>query len=527
VTCSGITAQTDTLLTAFTTPESCLLAGKCWQPRFGSTIRTEQSLSKSASQTMGCFSGVAGTSIGQKLIPASNLIPADRMFYLTDETGRILTRSVTDDVVRIGTNDPTLLMTTSEWSLGEGRQLCGDGTYFIADFDLSCVPAWPVDWPFVFFNDLNTGKRFAIHNWGDLKGLSTPFIVGRLTSPALNNDRLNGASPFLPLILPSGKTVLATKNFYGALCYLTYDYTINTATCATSIPLATKWTINILSEQLIKSQIRNNFCVDVNGASHANGATLIAHDCHVGDNQRWTYNPQQQSLRVKHSGKCLDIPGGNGFAGQTVWQWDCLNNVAQKWIYNSIDKSIRWAGNTDLCLDVSGGSNQNGAPLLLWHCHGGISQIWTFGSSGTSTPPPPPATPPPTTYCGHCTAPGAAALFVGQTLRSGTDWTVGSSSIRASTGTQVCAQTDGKICIKTNGLAREVWCSNTWQSAANTYTLTMQNDGNLVSKNSGGSVIWQSNSARANNNYCALLQTDNNWVIYDPGCTAIWANNRF
>jgi len=137
--------------------------------------------------------------------------------------------------------------------------------------------------------------------------------------------------------------------------------------------------------ELIKSQIRDNFCIDVSGGSHANGATLIAHDCHVGDNQRWTYNSQEQSLRVKHSGKCLDVPGGNGFAGQQVRQWDCLNNGAQKWIYNSVDRSIRWAGNLGLCLDVSGGGNYNGAPLLLWNCHGGVSQIWNVPSNVPSS----------------------------------------------------------------------------------------------------------------------------------------------
>jgi hypothetical protein len=274
------------------------------------------------------------------------------------------------------------------------------------------------------------------------------------------------------------------------------------------------------TEQLIKSQIRDNFCVDVPGASNANGATLIAWDCHSGDNQRWTYNSQEQSLRVKHSGKCLDVPGGNGFAGQQVRQWDCLNNGAQKWIYNSVDRSIRWAGNLGLCLDVSGGSNHNGAQLLLWHCHGGISQIWSFGSI---TPPPPP----PPTHCGHCTASGAAALLVGQTLRSGADWTVGSSSIRASTGTQVCAQSDGKICIKTNGLAREVWCSNSWRGAGS-YTLQMQDDGNLVSRDGGGGVVWQSNTGgRPKQNYCAVLQTNNNFVVYDPACGVIWATNAF
>jgi hypothetical protein len=129
---------------------------------------------------------------------------------------------------------------------------------------------------------------------------------------------------------------------------------------------------------MIKSQIRDNFCMDIPGWSTSNGAIPIMHDCHNGVNQQWAYNSQDQTLRVLHSGKCLDVPNGNGVQGQKVQQWDCINNGNQKWIYNSIDKSIRWAGNMFLCLDVSGGSDKNDAQLQLWNCHGQNPQIWNI-----------------------------------------------------------------------------------------------------------------------------------------------------
>jgi hypothetical protein len=135
-------------------------------------------------------------------------------------------------------------------------------------------------------------------------------------------------------------------------------------------------------QQLIKSQIRDNFCIDVGGWSTANGAGIQMWDCHGGGNQRWTYNSNEQTLRVQHSGKCLDNGGGNGVQGQKIHQWDCMpNNRNQQWIYNSIDRSIRWAGNTGLCLDVSGGSNLNGARLQLWPCGpNNNAQIWNVAS---------------------------------------------------------------------------------------------------------------------------------------------------
>jgi len=369
VTCSGITAQTDTLLTAFTTPESCLFAGKCWQPIFGSTIRTEQSLSVNASQTMGCFSGVAGTSIGQKLIPAPNLIPADRIFYLTDETGRSLTRDNDQVWIAWGYVDPTLLMTTSPWYPGEGRQLKNGYLYLISNYSLisSSVPAWPVDWPFVFFNDLITEKRFGVKLNDDLKGFS--LKIGSLISPALNNDCSDGANPFLPLLLPSGKMVLATKNSFGALCYFTYDHTINTTTCATSIPFATKWTINYIPQTIVLKTINwaAGFCVDQSGLSTATGLVMKTQLCNGGLSQRFTLN-KLGYIKTVNGGLCLTVRGGNGGSGSLIEQQTCNGLANQKWLYNAYLNTFSPSFNKTLCIDVAAAAPANNVNLMLYTC---------------------------------------------------------------------------------------------------------------------------------------------------------------
>jgi hypothetical protein len=130
-------------------------------------------------------------------------------------------------------------------------------------------------------------------------------------------------------------------------------------------------------QQMIKSQIRDNFCI--NAPSTANiGAMLQVWDCFGGDNQRWTYNSIDQTIRLKQNGKCIDVPNSNAVGGQRVQTWDCNGGNAQKWIYNSIDRTIRYAANTGLCLDVLWASYVNGAALQIQGCWGVNNPAQTF-----------------------------------------------------------------------------------------------------------------------------------------------------
>lgn len=142
-----------------------------------------------------------------------------------------------------------------------------------------------------------------------------------------------------------------------------------------------------------------------------------------------------------------------------------------------------------------------------------------------------PVTVPSNGYCSICTAPGSKAIFSGGSpLTSGRNWSGSSTIIASSTGTMLSQQSDGQICIKTAGLARQVWCSGSWKGTGS-YSLAMQNDGNLVSTSATVGVIWASNTGgRAQQKYCAVLrgdnQNDNNdLVIYDQNCGKVWASN--
>ncbi|WP_182909865.1 lectin [Microbispora sp. H13382] len=114
-------------------------------------------------------------------------------------------------------------------------------------------------------------------------------------------------------------------------------------------------------------------CLDVNGASQANGATVLIWDCNGQNNQKWT-STSASELRV-YGNKCLDVNGGGTADGSAVIIWDCNGQNNQKWRFNS-DGSITAVG-ANKCLDVSGNGTANGTRVQIWSCTGGANQKWT------------------------------------------------------------------------------------------------------------------------------------------------------
>ncbi|MFI9592606.1 PHB depolymerase family esterase [Nonomuraea sp. NPDC052265] len=114
-------------------------------------------------------------------------------------------------------------------------------------------------------------------------------------------------------------------------------------------------------------------CLDVAGASQANGAQAQIWDCHGQPNQQWTSTASGE-LRV-YGGKCLDVANRATADGSGVIIWDCGGQSNQKWRFNS-DGSITAVG-ADKCLDVPSNSTANGTRLQIWTCNGGSNQRWT------------------------------------------------------------------------------------------------------------------------------------------------------
>ncbi|RVX39868.1 type 1 glutamine amidotransferase [Nonomuraea polychroma] len=117
--------------------------------------------------------------------------------------------------------------------------------------------------------------------------------------------------------------------------------------------------------------VGSNRCLDVNGASQANGAQAQIWDCNGQANQQWT-STSAGELRV-YGNKCLDVNGAGTADGTSVIIWDCNGQNNQKWRLNA-DGTITAVG-ANKCLDVSG--TANGTKARIWTCTGGTNQRWT------------------------------------------------------------------------------------------------------------------------------------------------------
>lgn len=116
-----------------------------------------------------------------------------------------------------------------------------------------------------------------------------------------------------------------------------------------------------------------NRCLDVNGASQANGAAVVIWDCHGQSNQSWTSTGAQE-LRV-YGGKCLDVNGAGTANGTSVIIWDCHGQANQQWRFNA-DGTITAVG-SGRCLDLVNNGTANGTGTQIRDCTGAASQKWS------------------------------------------------------------------------------------------------------------------------------------------------------
>ncbi|MFF3706066.1 ricin-type beta-trefoil lectin domain protein [Streptomyces phaeochromogenes] len=115
-------------------------------------------------------------------------------------------------------------------------------------------------------------------------------------------------------------------------------------------------------------------CVDVAGASSANGTPVQLYDCNSSAAQQWTV-ASDGSIRAL--GKCLDITGNGTADGSTVQLWDCGGGANQRWVVSAAGDIVNPQANK--CLDVTGNNSANGTRLQIWTCSGGANQKWTVG----------------------------------------------------------------------------------------------------------------------------------------------------
>ncbi|WP_461007872.1 ricin-type beta-trefoil lectin domain protein [Streptomyces capparidis] len=115
-------------------------------------------------------------------------------------------------------------------------------------------------------------------------------------------------------------------------------------------------------------------CLDVAGASTADGTPVQLTSCNGSAAQRWTVAADGS---VRALGKCLDVSGGSTADGAQVQLYTCNGTGAQRWTYNATTHDVV---NTpaDKCLDVTGNSSADGTRTQIWTCTGAANQKWTL-----------------------------------------------------------------------------------------------------------------------------------------------------
>ena len=115
---------------------------------------------------------------------------------------------------------------------------------------------------------------------------------------------------------------------------------------------------------MIRTDLRNNRCLDVLDWRTDNGAPLIMWDCHGGNNQRWTYG-SDKTLKGTHSQKCLEMNDYYSQGFKYVSMQPCNpGNPRQKWTSNNNRQFIN-DGDQNMALNVLGMNPDNRAGVTV------------------------------------------------------------------------------------------------------------------------------------------------------------------
>ena len=122
-------------------------------------------------------------------------------------------------------------------------------------------------------------------------------------------------------------------------------------------------------------------CLDVAGASSANGTAVQIYDCNGTAAQQWTVNSDGT---VRALGKCLDATGNATANGTRLQLWDCSGGANQKWTLSTARDIVN--PQSGKCMDVTGNTSANGTAVQLWSCTGAANQKWNTPTSGDPAP---------------------------------------------------------------------------------------------------------------------------------------------
>ncbi|WP_127508870.1 ThuA domain-containing protein [Actinoplanes solisilvae] len=113
-------------------------------------------------------------------------------------------------------------------------------------------------------------------------------------------------------------------------------------------------------------------CVDVNGASSADGTKIQLWRCAGSSNQQWTVNGNT----LRSLNKCMGVAGGSTANGGLVQLSTCNGSGGQNWTPGTNGSLVN--PQSGKCLDANGAGTADGTQLIIWTCHGAANQRWTL-----------------------------------------------------------------------------------------------------------------------------------------------------
>ncbi|MFI8237227.1 lectin [Streptomyces sp. NPDC085866] len=154
-------------------------------------------------------------------------------------------------------------------------------------------------------------------------------------------------------------------------------------------------------------------CLDVAGASPADGTAVQLYDCNGTAAQQWTVGSDGT---VRALGKCLDVTGNSTADGAKVQLWSCTGGANQKWTVSAAHDIVN--PQADKCLDATGNSSANGTRAQIWSCSGGANQKWNAPAADGGTVPSAPMAVAPYLYNGWGSPPNPSTI----TQATGVKW---------------------------------------------------------------------------------------------------------
>jgi DNA-binding beta-propeller fold protein YncE len=143
--------------------------------------------------------------------------------------------------------------------------------------------------------------------------------------------------------------------------------------------------------------VHSGRCLDVEGASQADGANIIQWTCHGGGNQSvffrlLTPTTDTYTLEFQHSGKCLSAAGGSQTPGTNLVQSTCTGVASQQFVLTPVGTSYRLdTVNNTAVVEVAGASVDNLGSAQLGSPGSASHQTFTLQSTVPQAPPPSPS----------------------------------------------------------------------------------------------------------------------------------------